>query len=131
MRRYEQTDEVGQDGRYLYRWTEEQRYDHYLKSHPREFENRGRAGVADIYVQHLLQFSLRLRSQHTFEEVIRAAASVSPSVRYYLLTEYYRRNAGNIPQSVLKQFDDLKKELKDVVRFLKETKGSQNQRQTR
>lgn len=131
VRRYEQTDDVGQDGRYLYRWTEEQRYDHYLKSHPREFENRGRAGVTDTYVQHLLQFSLRLRSQHAFEDVMRAAASISPSVRYYLLTEYCRRNADNIPQSVLKQFDDLKKELKDVVRFPKETKGSQNQRQTR
>ena len=123
VRRYEQTDEVGQDGRYLYRWTEEQRYDHYLKSHPREFENRGRAGVADKYVQHLMQFSQRLRSKHVFDDVMRAASSVSPSVRYYLLSEYCKQNAANIPQNVKDQCAAVKKELQDVIRFPKEGKG--------
>lgn len=48
VRMYENTYEVGQDGRYVYRWTKEQRYDHYLYSHPREFEDLGRAGVAEL-----------------------------------------------------------------------------------
>lgn len=91
VRMYENTYEVGQDGRYVYRWTKEQRYDHYLYSHPREFEDLGRAGVADTYVRHLLQFSLRLRSQHAFEDVMYTAASVSPSVRCHLIPERLER----------------------------------------
>lgn len=123
VRMYENTYEVGQDGRYVYRWTKEQRYDHYLYSHPREFEDLGRAGVADTYVQHLMQFSLRLRSHHAFEDVMYAAASVSPSVRYYLLLEYCNRNAGNLPQNVKDQCSAVKKELKDVISFPKDSKG--------
>ena len=123
VRMYENTYEVGQDGRYVYRWTKEQRYDHYLYSHPREFEDLGRAGVADTYVQHLMQFSLRLRSHHAFEDVMYAAASVSPSVRYYLLLEYCNRNAGNLPQNVKDQCSAVKKELKDVILFPKDSKG--------
>jgi hypothetical protein len=52
-----------------------------------------------------------------------AAASVSPSVRYYLLLEYCNRNAGNLPQNVKDQCSAVKKELKDVILFPKDSKG--------
>ena len=79
--------------------------------------------MADKYVQHLMQFSQRLRSKHVFDDVMRAASSVSPSVRYYLLSEYCKQNAANIPQNVKDQCAAVKKELQDVIRFPKEGKG--------
>ena len=69
------------------------------------------------------QFSLRLRSHHAFEDVMYAAASVSPSVRYYLLLEYCNRNAGNLPQNVKDPCSAVKRELKDVILFPKDSKG--------
>lgn len=72
-------------------------------------------------MQHLLQFSLRLRSHHAFEDVMRVAASVSPSVRYYLLLEYCNRN--HLPQYVRDQCESTMKEIQNVIRFPKERKG--------
>ena len=74
-----------------------------------------------------LKMALKV-SLKSFTEVMRAAEKVSPSVRYYLLAEYCRRNAGNLPQNVKDQCSAIKKELKEVILFPKEAKGKTNQK---
>ncbi len=55
---------------------------------------------------------------------MRAAAQVSPSVRYHILSEYSKRNAGNIPTEIKKHSELIKKEMKNVILM---PKGKTNQ----
>ena len=70
-----------------------------------------------------MKFSQMLRSKHLFADVLGIAAQVSPSLRYYLLTEFRKRNASNIPQNVKEQCAAVNKELKNVILFPKEAKA--------
>ena len=54
--------------------------------------------------------------------------SFSPSLRYDLLLEYRRRNAGNIPRNVQEQCAAVSKEVRNVILFPKEAKGVVNQK---
>ena len=87
----------------------------------------GRVGVSKAYVNHLIKFSQLVKPNHTFTEVMRAAAQVSPSVRYHILSEHSKRNAGNIPTEVKKHCESIKKEMKNVILMPKEKRGKTNQ----
>ena len=115
---------------YVSQWSENQKYADYLKSCPKGFDDMGRVGVSGKYISHLMKFSQMVNSNQSFTNVMEIAARVSPSLRYYLLTEFRKRNAGNIPQNVKDQCAAVNKVLKDVILFPKETKG-QNMGQKR
>ena len=120
------TGEVDDRGMYVFQWSEDQKYATYLQSHPSGFRDMGRVGVSEKYISHLMKFSHMVKSNHSFADVMRAASQVSPSLKYYLLSEYGKRNAGNISQKVKDQWVATNKELKDVIRFPKETNGKSN-----
>ena len=128
VKELKKTNEVDEYGMYISKWTEALKYVDYLHSQPKGFDDLGRVGVSKTYVRHLAKFSQMINSNQSFTEVMRAAEKVSPSVRYYLLTEYCRRNAGNLPQNVKDQYSAVKKELKEVILFPKEAKGKTNQK---
>ena len=128
VKELKKTNEVDEYGMYISKWTEALKYVDYLHSQPKGFDDLGRVGVSKAYVRHLAKFSQMINSNQSFTEVMRAAEKVSPSVRYYLLTEYCRRNAGNLPQNVKDQCLAIKKELKEVILFPKEAKGKTNQK---
>lgn len=88
----------------------------------------GQVGVSEKYISHLMQCSHMVKSNHSFTDVMRAASQVSPSLKYYLLSEHGKRNAGNIPQKVKDHWAAANKELKDVIRFPKEANRKSNQR---
>ena len=128
VKELKKTNEVDEYGMYISKWTEALKYVDYLHSQPKGFDDLGPVGVSKAYVRHLAKFSQMINSNQSFTEVMRAAEKVSPSVRYYLLTEYCRRNAGNLPQNVKDQCLAVKKELKEVILFPKEAKGKTNQK---
>ena len=128
VKELKKTNEVDEYGMYISKWTEALKYVDYLHSQPKGFDDLGRVGVSKAYVRHLAKFSQMINSNQSFTEVMRAAEKVSPSVRYYLLAEYCRRNAGNLPQNVKDQCSAVKKELKEVILFPKEAKGKTNQK---
>ena len=80
-------------------------------------------GAGEDVVKVATTISITNTIEHAFEDVMYAAASVSPSVRYYLLLEYCNRNAGNLPKNVKDQCSAVKRELKDVILFPKDSKG--------
>lgn len=127
VKEYKATSEVDANGMYIYKWTEGQRYATYLQSQPKGFDDMGRVGVSKAYVNHLIKFSQLVKPNHTFTEVMRAAAQVSPSVRYHILSEYCKRNASNIPTEVKKHCESIKKEMKNVILMPKEKRGKTNQ----
>ena len=104
------------------------KYTDYLQSHPKGFEDIGCTGVSKQYIGHLMKFSQMIRPNHSFTHVMRASAQVSPSVRYHILSEYCKRNAGKMPKEVMKQCDAIKKELKNVILFPKEARVKTNQK---
>lgn len=120
---YKQTGDVDERGWYIFQWTENQTYFKYLQSYPKGFDDKGPVGVSEKYISHLMKFSQMLRSKHSFADVLGIAAQVSPSLRYYLLTEFRKRNASNIPQNVKEQCAAVNKELKNVIFFPKEAKA--------
>lgn len=122
------TGEVDDRGMYVFQWSENQKYATYLQSHPSGFRDMGRVGVSEKYISHLMKFSQMVKSNHSFAAVMKVAAQVSPSLKYYLLSEYGKRNAGNIPQKVKDHWTTTNKELKDVIRFPRETNGKSNLR---
>ena len=130
VKEWVQTDKVDERGMYISQWSENQKYADYLKSCPKGFDDMGRVGVSGKYISHLMKFSQMVNSNQSFTNVMEIAARVSPSLRYYLLTEFRKRNAGNIPQNVKDQCAAVNKVLKDVILFPKETKG-QNMGQKR
>ena len=130
VKEWVQTDKVDERGMYISQWSENQKYADYLKSCPKGFDDMGRVGVSGKYISHLMRFSQMVNSNQSFTNVMEIAARVSPSLRYYLLTEFRKRNAGNIPQNVKDQCAAVNKVLKDVILFPKETKG-QNMGQKR
>ena len=58
-----------------------------------------------------------------FADGMEVAEQISPSLRYYLLLEFRKRNASNIPQNVKEQCAAVNKELKNVILFPKEAKA--------
>ncbi len=74
----------------------------------------GRVGVSDKYISHLVMFSQMVKYKHSFADVMRVAAQVSPSLRYYLLKEYCRRNAGHLPLYVKDHCMAINKEIKEA-----------------
>lgn len=87
VREYKRTDDVDNNGRYVFIWMPEQRYADYLQRQPRAFQNLGLTGVSEKYLGHLMGFSQRIRCQTSFADVMGAAREISPSLRYYLLLE--------------------------------------------
>ena len=126
VREHKRTDEVDHNGRYIFRWMPEQRYADYLQSQPRGFQDFGRTGVSEKYLSHLTEFSQKIRCQTSFADVMKAATEISPSLRYYLLLAYCKQKGDNIPLSIKPHIDAVNKEIKDVIRFPKETKGISN-----
>jgi hypothetical protein len=118
---------VDDRGMYVFEWSKDQKYTDYLQSCPKGFGDMGRVGVSSKYISHLMIFSQMVKLKHSFADVMEVAEQVSPSVRYYLLAEYCRRNAGNLPQNVKDQCSAIKKELKEVILFPKEARGKTNQ----
>ena len=88
----------------------------------------GRVGVSSKYISHLMIFSQMVKLKHSFADVMEVAEQISPSLRYYLLLEYRRRNAGNIPRNVQEQCAAVSKEVRNVILFPKEAKGVVNQK---
>lgn len=123
---YKRTDDVDNNGRYIFRWMPEQRYADYLQRQPRGFQNLGRTGVSEKYLGHLIGFSQRIRCQSSFADVMRAATEISPSLRYYLLLTYCKQKGDNIPMSLKPHMDAVNKEIKNVILFPKEAKGINN-----
>ena len=121
------TGKVDDRGMYVFEWSKDQKYTDYLKSCPKGFGDMGRVGVSDKYIRHLVMFSHMVKSNHSFADVMGVAAQVSPSLRYYLLKEYCRRNAGNLPQHVKDHCMAINKEIKEVILFPKESRGNRNQ----
>ena len=126
VREYKRTDDVDNNGRYVFRWMPEQRYADYLQHQPRGFQDFGRTGVSEKYLGHLSEFSQKIRCQTSFADVMKAATEISPSLRYYLLLAYCKQKGDNIPLSLKPHIDAVRKELKDVIRFPKEMKGISN-----
>ena len=124
------TGKVDHRGMYVFEWSKDQKYADYLQSCPKGFGDMGRVGVSDKYISHLVMFSHMVKSKHSFADVMGVAAQVSPSLRYYLLKEYCRCNAGHLPQYVKDHCMAINKEIKEVILFPKEAKGqSQGKRQ--
>ena len=92
------------------------------------FGDTGRVGVSSKYISHLMIFSQMVKLKHSFADVMEVAEQISPSLRYYLLLEYRRRNAGNIPRNVQEQCAAVSKEVRNVILFPKEAKGVVNQK---
>ncbi len=88
----------------------------------------GRVGVSSKYISHLMIFSQMVKLKHSFADVMEVAEQINLSLRYYLLLEYRRRNAGNIPQNVQEQCAAVSKEVRNVILFPKEAKGVANQK---
>ena len=126
VREYKRTDDVDNNGRYVFRWMPEQRYADYLQRQPRAFQNLGRTGVSEKYLGHLMGFSQRIRCQTSFADVMGAAREISPSLRYYLLLEYCKQKGNNLPAGIKPHIDAVNKEIKDVILFPKETRGINN-----
>lgn len=126
VREYKRTDDVDNNGRYIFRWMPEQRYADYLQRQPRSFQNLGRTGVSEKYLGHLIGFSQRIRCQSSFADVMRAATEISPSLRYYLLLAYCKQKGDNIPMSLKPHMDAVNKEIKNVILFPKDAKGINN-----
>ena len=116
------TGEVDDRGMYVFQWSEDQKYATYLQSHPSGFRDMGRVGVSEKYISHLMKFSQMVNSKHSFADVMKVAALVSPSLRYYLLLEFRKRNAGNMPQNVKEQCVAVSKEARNIILFPKEAK---------
>ena len=121
------TGKVDDRGMYVFEWSKDQKYADYLQSCPKGFDDMGRVGVSDKYISHLMMFSQMVKSKHSFADVMGVAAQVSPSLRYYLLKEYCRRNAANLPQHVKDHCMAINKEIKEVILFPIEVKGKVNQ----
>jgi hypothetical protein len=95
------TGKVDDRGMYVFEWSKDQKYTDYLQSCPKGFGDMGRVGVSDKY-------------KHSFADVMGVAAQVSPSLRYYLLKEYCRRNAGHLPLYVKDHCMAINKEIKEA-----------------
>ena len=126
VREYKRTDDVDNNGRYVFRWMPEQHYADYLQRQPRGFQNLGRTGVPEKYLGHLIGFSQLIRCQSSFADVMRAATEISPSLRYYLLLAYCKQKGDNIPMSIKPHMYAVNKEIKNVILFPKEVKGINN-----
>ena len=122
------TGKVDDRGMYVFEWSKDQKYTDYLQSCPKGFGDMGRVGVSSKYISHLMIFSQMVKLKHSFADVMEVAEQISPSLRYYLLLEYRRRNAGNIPRNVQEQCAAVSKEVRNVILFPKEAKGVVNQK---